>query len=198
MYTFTRSHNHCSFHKFQQCIRFHNVFTPYSYGLVLMLYFPDSTITAYFSSAFTHNFVALNTVNVTAKYLMIVRSNNIIIYCIVVCKSCFIFTSVVFFVCDGCTRFILLTETWDMRLKMLASECQWRSKIIFSFSCSFMHLFQGFYISFSIRCTHILHICAQPNIKVKNNKSIAEGPRDALSQLKSCQLLHNCTKITFD
>jgi len=24
--------------------------------------------------------------------------------------------------------------------------------------------------------------------------AIAEGPRDALSQLKSCQLLHNCTK----
>jgi len=27
---------------------------------------------------------------------------------------------------------------------------------------------------------------------------IAEGPRDALSQLKSCQLLHNVRKITFD
>jgi len=24
--------------------------------------------------------------------------------------------------------------------------------------------------------------------------AIAEGPRDALSQFKSCQLLHNCTK----
>jgi len=26
------------------------------------------------------------------------------------------------------------------------------------------------------------------------SSAIAEGPRDALSQLKSCQLLHNCTK----
>jgi len=28
----------------------------------------------------------------------------------------------------------------------------------------------------------------------KYSSAIAEGPRDALSQLKSCQLLHNCTK----
>jgi len=27
-----------------------------------------------------------------------------------------------------------------------------------------------------------------------SSSAIAEGPRDALSQLKSCQLLHNCTK----
>jgi len=27
-----------------------------------------------------------------------------------------------------------------------------------------------------------------------STSAIAEGPRDALSQLKSCQLLHNCTK----
>jgi len=27
-----------------------------------------------------------------------------------------------------------------------------------------------------------------------SSSTIAEGPRDALSQLKSCQLLHNCTK----
>jgi len=26
------------------------------------------------------------------------------------------------------------------------------------------------------------------------NSAIAEGPRDALRQLKACQLLHNCTK----
>jgi len=26
-----------------------------------------------------------------------------------------------------------------------------------------------------------------------SSSAIAEGPRDALSQLKSCQLLHNCT-----
>jgi len=26
------------------------------------------------------------------------------------------------------------------------------------------------------------------------SSAIAEGPRDALSQLKSCQLMHNCTK----
>jgi len=31
-----------------------------------------------------------------------------------------------------------------------------------------------------------------------SSSDIAEGPRDALRQLKSCQLLHNCTKITFD
>jgi len=29
-------------------------------------------------------------------------------------------------------------------------------------------------------------------------ESNAQGPRDALNQSKSCQLLHNCTKITFD
>jgi len=28
----------------------------------------------------------------------------------------------------------------------------------------------------------------------RSSSAIAEGPRDALSQLKSCQLLHNCTK----
>jgi len=27
-----------------------------------------------------------------------------------------------------------------------------------------------------------------------SSTAIAEGPCDALSQLKSCQLLHNCTK----
>ena len=27
-----------------------------------------------------------------------------------------------------------------------------------------------------------------------SSSAIAERPRDALSQLKSCQLLHNCTK----
>jgi len=27
-----------------------------------------------------------------------------------------------------------------------------------------------------------------------SSSAIAEGPRDALSHLKSCQLLHNCTK----
>ena len=33
-----------------------------------------------------------------------------------------------------------------------------------------------------------------------STSAIAEGPRDALSQLKSCHLLHNCTctKITLD
>ena len=29
---------------------------------------------------------------------------------------------------------------------------------------------------------------------ITSSSAIAEGPRDALSQLKSCQLLHNCTK----
>ena len=29
---------------------------------------------------------------------------------------------------------------------------------------------------------------------VTSSSAIAEGPRDALSQLTSCQLLHNCTK----
>jgi len=34
---------------------------------------------------------------------------------------------------------------------------------------------------------------------ITSSSAIAEGPRDALSQLKSCQLLHNCTnkKATF-
>jgi len=27
-----------------------------------------------------------------------------------------------------------------------------------------------------------------------SSSAMAEGPRDALNQLKSCQLLHNCTK----
>jgi len=34
---------------------------------------------------------------------------------------------------------------------------------------------------------------AAENFKTSSS-AIAEGPRDALSQLKSCQLLHNCTK----
>jgi len=29
---------------------------------------------------------------------------------------------------------------------------------------------------------------------IEHSMPIKEGPRDALSQLKSCQLLHNCTK----
>jgi len=33
-----------------------------------------------------------------------------------------------------------------------------------------------------------------PFLKCTSSSVIAEGPRDALSQLKSCQLLHNCTK----
>jgi len=32
------------------------------------------------------------------------------------------------------------------------------------------------------------------NYKKTSSSAIAEGPRDALSRLKSCQLLHNCTK----
>jgi len=31
-------------------------------------------------------------------------------------------------------------------------------------------------------------------VYIKSSAAIAEGPRDALSQLRSCQLLHNCTK----
>ena len=34
---------------------------------------------------------------------------------------------------------------------------------------------------------------ALENLKTSSS-AIAEGPRDALSQLKSCQLLHNCTR----
>jgi len=29
---------------------------------------------------------------------------------------------------------------------------------------------------------------------ITSSSAIAEGPRDALGQLKSCQLLHNCMK----
>jgi len=32
------------------------------------------------------------------------------------------------------------------------------------------------------------------NNRVRSSSAIAEGPRDVLGQLKSCQLLHNCTK----
>jgi len=32
------------------------------------------------------------------------------------------------------------------------------------------------------------------NAHSTSSSAIAEGPRDTLSQLKSCQLLHNCTK----
>jgi len=38
-----------------------------------------------------------------------------------------------------------------------------------------------------------IDIYTQP-ITVTSSSAIAEGPRDALSQLKFCQLLHNCTK----
>jgi len=31
-------------------------------------------------------------------------------------------------------------------------------------------------------------------LELTSSSAIAEGPRDALSQMKSCQLLHNCTK----
>jgi len=33
--------------------------------------------------------------------------------------------------------------------------------------------------------------------KYTRNTASTEGPRDALGQLKFCQLLHNCTKIAF-
>jgi len=32
------------------------------------------------------------------------------------------------------------------------------------------------------------------DLTITSSSAIAEGPRDALSQLKSCQLLHNSTK----
>jgi len=31
-------------------------------------------------------------------------------------------------------------------------------------------------------------------MRITSSSAVAEGPRDALSQLISCQLLHNCTK----
>ena len=34
--------------------------------------------------------------------------------------------------------------------------------------------------------------------KVTRSSATAEGPRDALCRMKSCQLLHSCTKITFE
>jgi len=34
--------------------------------------------------------------------------------------------------------------------------------------------------------------------KLTSSSAITEGPRVALSQLKSCRMLHSCTKITFD
>jgi len=45
-------------------------------------------------------------------------------------------------------------------------------------------------------------MCTEPNVYASlsvnsistSSSAIAEGPRDALSQLKPCQLLHNCTK----
>jgi len=33
-----------------------------------------------------------------------------------------------------------------------------------------------------------------PNCNITSSSAIAEAPRDALGQLKSCQLLHNWTK----
>jgi len=37
-----------------------------------------------------------------------------------------------------------------------------------------------------------------PSHIITSSSAITEGPHDDLIQLKSCQLLHNCTKITFD
>jgi len=39
-----------------------------------------------------------------------------------------------------------------------------------------------------------LVVCVQATRRTTSSSAIAEGPRDALSQLKSCQLLYNCAK----
>jgi len=52
---------------------------------------------------------------------------------------------------------------------------------------------------------YLIHPYARPSLSIcppatrwycakTSSSAIAEGPRDALRQLKSCQLLHNCTK----
>jgi len=41
---------------------------------------------------------------------------------------------------------------------------------------------------------HTQCTCALSSWKKTSSSAIAEGPRDALGQLKSCQLLHNCKK----
>jgi len=45
-------------------------------------------------------------------------------------------------------------------------------------------------------CTSDLALCVHYQCRYCSTSSsaVAEGPRNALSQLKSCQLLHNCTK----
>jgi len=35
---------------------------------------------------------------------------------------------------------------------------------------------------------------SQQKLFITSSSAITKGPRDALSQLKSCQLLHNCMK----
>jgi len=49
---------------------------------------------------------------------------------------------------------------------------------------------------FQIFCYHIntLSIHSYTHRRTTSSSAIVEGPRDALSQLKSCQVLHNCTK----
>ena len=48
-------------------------------------------------------------------------------------------------------------------------------------------------ISFSIQSAKYTHH-QRSSERATRSSDLAEGPRDALRQLKSCQLLHNCTK----
>jgi len=45
-----------------------------------------------------------------------------------------------------------------------------------------------------VPCTYNSFAKWGTNTEITSSSAIAEGPRDALGQLKSCQLLHNCTK----
>jgi len=49
-------------------------------------------------------------------------------------------------------------------------------------------------LNFAGQCPSFRPTNSVKALKVTSSSAIAEGLRDALSQLKSCQLLHNCTK----
>jgi len=71
--------------------------------------------------------------------------------------------------------------------------------VVLSFTLTVCHTSEPFEQSTVLWTFHTIQPSSYgcPALKVKiitSSSAIAEGPRDALSQLKSGQLLHNCTK----
>jgi len=60
--------------------------------------------------------------------------------------------------------------------------------------CSQWHVFAQGWWQTVLHCRTAVREAALSSRRSTSSSAIAEGPRNALSQLKPCQLLHKCTK----